>query len=404
MSMYGLVLEGGGAKGSYQIGAFRAFKELQVEIKGVAGTSIGALNGAMFVQGDIEKAYQLWYDITPASIFNVDQKYLEIMDNFEFNQESIKALFQRARNILKHRGIDISQIKDLLYDNIDEKTLRNSGMDFGLVTISLSDFKPLELYLEDIVEGKLVSYLLASAYYPVFKLEKVDGKYLIDGGFYNNLPINLLASRGYQDIIVIRTFEMGKRRVGNYNSLNITYVAPEEDLGGFLDFNQEKIRYNLKLGYYDTLRVFKNLMGHKYYLESTEDENYYFDYLLNTGKDKIIAIGEYLGLEDLPYRRMLFEHIVPRLISLLDLEEDCSYQELVIAIIEAAAGLKSFERFKIYQLDELQKEIEEKYQGISWTDITNRSPEIPLLLRQYKLLSRTVKAEMLEDIVDILFN
>src|SRR5690554_3513936 len=100
---------------------------------------------------------------------------------------------------------------------------------------------------------------------------------------------------------------------------------------------------------------------------------------------------------------MLFEYIVPRLISLLDLEEECSYQELVITIMEAAAGLRSFERFKIYRLDELREEIEEEYQGIPQMGITDKPSEIPLLLRQYKLLSRTVKAEMLEDILDILF-
>jgi NTE family protein len=44
--MYGLVLEGGGAKGSYQIGACQAMQELGVEFGAVAGTSIGALNGA----------------------------------------------------------------------------------------------------------------------------------------------------------------------------------------------------------------------------------------------------------------------------------------------------------------------------------------------------------------------
>ena len=44
--MIGLVLEGGGAKGAYHIGAYRALSELGIQIDGVVGTSIGAINAA----------------------------------------------------------------------------------------------------------------------------------------------------------------------------------------------------------------------------------------------------------------------------------------------------------------------------------------------------------------------
>ena len=49
---YGIVLEGGGAKGAYQVGAWQAMREAGVKIKGVAGTSVGALNGAMMCMDD----------------------------------------------------------------------------------------------------------------------------------------------------------------------------------------------------------------------------------------------------------------------------------------------------------------------------------------------------------------
>ncbi|MBQ7895822.1 MAG: patatin-like phospholipase family protein, partial [Oscillospiraceae bacterium] len=44
---YALALEGGGAKGAYQIGVWQALREAGIKIKAVAGTSVGALNGAM---------------------------------------------------------------------------------------------------------------------------------------------------------------------------------------------------------------------------------------------------------------------------------------------------------------------------------------------------------------------
>ena len=60
---YGLVLAGGGARGAYQIGVMRAIRELGIEISAVCGTSIGAINGALFAQGSYEKACEMWRDI-----------------------------------------------------------------------------------------------------------------------------------------------------------------------------------------------------------------------------------------------------------------------------------------------------------------------------------------------------
>jgi NTE family protein len=72
--MYGLVLEGGGAKGSYQIGAYKAIREIGLDIGAVAGTSVGALNGAMIVQGQQEKAYDIWYNISLLQIFDNEKR------------------------------------------------------------------------------------------------------------------------------------------------------------------------------------------------------------------------------------------------------------------------------------------------------------------------------------------
>ena len=61
--MFGLVLEGGGARGAYHIGAYKAIKELDIEIGGIAGTSIGAINGAMMVQGDYDLLEKVWLSV-----------------------------------------------------------------------------------------------------------------------------------------------------------------------------------------------------------------------------------------------------------------------------------------------------------------------------------------------------
>ena len=78
--MYGLVLEGGGARGAFQIGCWKALRELGVEIKGVSGTSVGALNGAMIIQDDFERTYDLWYNLSPSQVIDVDDDTVTNVD------------------------------------------------------------------------------------------------------------------------------------------------------------------------------------------------------------------------------------------------------------------------------------------------------------------------------------
>ena len=61
---YGLVLDGGGARGAYQIGAWKALHEAGVRIRGIAGTSVGALNGALICMGDVDEAEHIWKEMT----------------------------------------------------------------------------------------------------------------------------------------------------------------------------------------------------------------------------------------------------------------------------------------------------------------------------------------------------
>ena len=51
---YGLVLAGGGTKEAYQVGVWKALQELNINVTAIVGTSIGALNGALFLQDDID--------------------------------------------------------------------------------------------------------------------------------------------------------------------------------------------------------------------------------------------------------------------------------------------------------------------------------------------------------------
>ncbi|MCG8513496.1 MAG: patatin-like phospholipase family protein [Halanaerobiales bacterium] len=398
--MYGLILEGGGAKGSYQIGAYQAIEQLSLGINGVAGTSIGALNGAMIVQGEWERIYELWYNISPSLVFRVDDQLLEELLNFDLSQENLLYLLKKAKRVFNNRGLDIGLIKKILVENIREEAIRAAKKDFGIVAFNLSEMKALELFLEDIPVGKLVNYLMASAYFPAFKLERMEGKFFLDGGVYDNLPITLLGSRGYRDLIVIRTYGRGRIRKFPQQDYNITYIKPVENLGGILDFSQDRARKNLKMGYFDALRVFQGLAGSKYYLEATADEDYYLRLFLKLGQEKISRIGQLFGLEPLPYQRLLFEFIIPRLTVLLDLKRDCSYREIALSLLERVAEKLAMERFRIYQLEEFMAEIIRNFP----TRQQDASKHIPEFIRQHDLLSRAVRDELLQDIITVIFS
>jgi len=397
--MYGLVLEGGGAKGAFQIGAWKAMRELGIEIGGVAGTSVGALNGAMIIQNDFERCYDLWYNMNPSKVMNIEDKLMRKLVKLDITPDNIQYIMNQLKNILGGRGIDITPLKELLKENIDEDIIRKSNKDFGIVTISLSDRKPMELFIENIPEGHLINYLLASANLPVFKMEKIDGKLYLDGGFYDNIPVRLLLTKGYRDLIVVRLYGFGRKRRVNEDGLNITYINPSEELGMSLDFRTQRARKNLKLGYYDTLRVLKGLKGAKYYIEPKNDDDYFIYYFMNLDKDIVLKLGSILGIEDMPYRRMLFEHIIPKLGELLDVEKVGSYEDIVLALYERVAQRHGVERFKVYSYEDFINAVISKFKP-SDEKISHR---IPKILKHSDLLLRTIKDDILDEIVDEFF-
>ena len=67
--MKALVLSGGGAKGSYQLGVWKALRELNIKFDIITGTSVGALNGALIVQNSYYKAKKIWNTMSFETIF-----------------------------------------------------------------------------------------------------------------------------------------------------------------------------------------------------------------------------------------------------------------------------------------------------------------------------------------------
>ena len=261
--MTGLVLAGGGVKGSYQIGAYLALKKCGITIDGVVGTSIGAFNGALIVSDMEDKLYDFWKNVNVGELLNFNTEYTDSVNNKDKFKELIHGIEQMTL-IVKNKGIANNNLKKLLQEMIDEEKIRNSYMDYGLVTVRVNDLKPLYLFKEDMKEGKLPEYILASCNLPVFKSEKlIDDKYYIDGGFYDNNPVNMLLNKGYDKVYSIEIQGLGfsKKAIDESKVIKIT---PSRPLGSTLNVNKQKINENIKIGYYDTLKVIKNYDGYNF--------------------------------------------------------------------------------------------------------------------------------------------
>jgi NTE family protein len=397
--MYGLVLEGGGARGAYHIGAYKAILEEGIEIGGVSGTSVGALNGAMIVQGDLEKAYELWYNMSYSRVIDADDEEIEKLKKHKLSKDDIKIVMDKIKGVVNDKGFDITPLKELLDEVIDEEKIRSSEKDFGIVTISLTDLKPLEIYKEDIPEGLLCDYLIASAYLPVFKKGKIDGKKFLDGGIYDNLPIGLLQRKGYKDFIAVRTYGIGRLRKIKGQDIHVTYISPNEDLGKILEFDSQSSRKNLQLGYYDGLKALRGLKGYNYYIQPKGDEDYFINLFLSLGEEKILKIGKLLGIEGIPYRRALFEFIIPKISKLVGTDRENDYEDIALRLLEKLADSYNTERFNIYSYDEFLSNVMEKHK----VDHDTETGFLPKIIEKVDFLAKFSKDEMIKQIADIVF-
>ncbi len=263
--MIGLALQGGGSRGSYQAGAYYALKQAGIKIDGVCGTSIGAFNGAMIACGKELELLEFWKNISVGEILGFDSKYVEKRINKEYDLSYVALSFKHFINIIKRRGIEIKGLKEVLELHLDTEALIHSKMDYGLCTVRLHDLKPLYIFKENMNSKKIHDYILASCYLPLFRMEKmVDEHYYLDGGFYDNTPVNMLIKKGYKKIYVVELNPLINRKRKLLKDVEIIKITPKRSLGGILNFSPSTVEENIKMGYYDTLRVIKKLDGYHY--------------------------------------------------------------------------------------------------------------------------------------------
>lgn len=362
----GLVLEGGGSRGAYQIGAVKALYEYGVEFTSVVGTSIGAINGAYLAQGSFDTIYNMWNTMSFKDLFDVDEKVLKRLMKVDLDFNVIKYLSKKLNESLKIGGLDTTKMRNIMASSLDEDKIRNSNISYGLVTMCLSDMTPQELFIEDIKEDKLIDYIMATSNLPVFKRAVVDEKRYLDGGIWDNCPVQMLEKKGYSDAIIIRAYK--RNRIRGYhgilkrNSITMHMIEPVESLGSILNFDSENLNYLLKLGYYDGLKFVNNLEGRKYYIKKTAS-NEITDKLNSINSKEIKEIASELNIK-LTVGKMILdelkEKILPSLLLKTKIKKSISTKEAIILLLEHVAEIENIDRFNVYEFDEFVNIIKEK--------------------------------------------
>lgn len=358
---FGLVLGGGGAKGGYEIGVWKALRELNIPICAVCGTSVGALNGALIVQDEFDRAIKIWTSITMDQVIKLEGE----IATTEEKGVTISKKLSSLKSALKGGGLDVTPLKMLIDEVVDEDKIRNSELDFGLVTFSLSDFKPIEIFKDEIPEGKIADYLLASACFPAFKPHKIDDKKYIDGGVYNNIPVSMMRKRGIKDIIVVDVSGIGLTQRTKYKDCNIIKIKNSEDLGGTLNFDSERSKINIELGYLDTLRAFNKVTGVKYYIKNNEDSHQGDNYIGRIGTEDFKNLYKFLGLEWGKVTKNS-KIIIDKILRVIQQYSPSNFtsDSVILAMAEITAEQLGIERKKIYSLDELIENIYSVYNDI----------------------------------------
>ena len=253
---WGLVLAGGGGKGAYQIGVWKALCQygLDRKITAISGTSVGGLNAALVDCLDPQQCQDLWCQKVPSKIRKKDQL---------ISQEGIAELVD---------SIDLGRIRS--GNRRLWVTTVSSLMPFGPVIPMGHGTRANRILLNAISKDQeMKKSLLATSAFPVLTdpIQLSDGYYHIDGGGESfggdNLPIDPIVDNcpAIRNIFVVYLSARPGRKIRkiDYEEYNIVEIIPSTDLGnlfeGTINFDRSRIELLIQTGYQDCVQVLERM-------------------------------------------------------------------------------------------------------------------------------------------------
>jgi NTE family protein len=210
----GIALEGGGALGLAHIGVIQWFEDNHVPIDRIAGTSMGALVGAMYASGhtpaqmralatgdDIKNVFALQ---TPY----VDASYRRRQDRRQ-TPTALSVGLAHGKPALSNALLTDGAVNQFLSDNLLE--YNRTRLDFNMLPIpfrcvatDLNNFKAVTFASGPLPQAVRASISIPAVFPPV---KGTNGHYLADGGIVDNLPTDVLRGDLHADIVIAIRFD-----------------------------------------------------------------------------------------------------------------------------------------------------------------------------------------------------
>lgn len=328
-----LVLGGGGARGAYQIGVWQALKEREIPIKIITGTSVGALNGGLILQNDYEEAKQMWAKIDTQKILAFPMKEAPV-ESFSDLLNQVGALTFSA---LQTRGVSTKPLQQLIAETFSEEKMSQATNDFYLVTTELPSFKETVIHFNECPIDQWQQWLLASAsFFPAMEAAQIGEHYYVDGGYRNNIPLDVALAQGATECIIVDVKGPGVTKpVKVPQEVCQMKLQTPWSMGNVLLFDGERSTQNMALGYLETMRMLGQYVGHWYTFEKPtlaekQFQKAFFRYLeehyqikINDARKKITR-----KLRTVYKDRVYFETISQVLLELLAKNHDISATKL----------------------------------------------------------------------------
>lgn len=255
----GLVLGGGGARGSYQIGVLRALEEAGIlhEIEHISGTSIGAINTLMVMAKlSYERMLEVWEMINNSDIYG---HKLEKLKFDRIGLFSLKDMYQKLCEQVSLSEIRESKIQGYA---TAAKIRKRSMID----QVLLHRMEKEVFHLNEVEDPYKAT--LASASIPVlFGSTEIDEEFFVDGGTVDNCPIRPLLEQGCNIIIAVPID--GRFHPKAYAKDDMTLINLEaKKLFSFtmidiLDFKPSDVKYKSNYGYLMMKQMIEKLIEMK---------------------------------------------------------------------------------------------------------------------------------------------
>lgn len=206
----GLALGGGAARGWAHVGVIRALEQAGIHPDLVCGTSVGALVGAAYAAGELDR-FEQWL------------LGMRIKDVVGFMDVSLAGGFLKGERVM-----------EFFRRNFVDRPIEQLAMPFAAVATALHT--GAEVWLRDgsTVEAVRASIAMPALLTPVLR----NGVALVDGGLVNPVPVSLARAMGADKVIAV---DLSSDRLGRRLSANAQVEAPDSAIGEWIRKLQENL-------------------------------------------------------------------------------------------------------------------------------------------------------------------